>query len=37
VSEFSSSEVPVKLDFFIMVVGQVDGFGAWFVSKERKG
>lgn len=38
VRELSSSKVPVKLDSLVMVlVGQVEGFGAWFVSKERKG
>ena len=37
VRELGSSEVPVELDSLVMVVGQVEGFGAWFVSKERKG
>lgn len=37
VRELGSSEVPVELDPLVMVVGQVEGFGAWFVSKEGKG
>lgn len=32
--EFCFGEIPIKLDFLVMVVGYVDGFGSGSVSEE---